>query len=348
VVQLIAQAPKRGAQVSLAATAGLVPFIETLGADPDRLLGPAGIDGAHLDPHRDDSIELSAYVAMMERGAALSHCGNFGLRYGRQFPASEHGVIADVALAAPTIGTALRYFVGLFPLHQEATETACRLEGGLLRLEYRILDWRIYERRQDAELTIAMFLNLLRHAYGPGFVPDEVHFEHPAPSCTAEHEATFGAPVYFGQRTNALLFRPHDLDRAMPHADPARFARLLADIRTRPLKRVAVPLAARVQAEIRSRLPEGYPPVEDVADALGIARWTLQRRLAADGLTYSNAVCTVRRTLAQTYLAEPHLPISTISSLLGYAELSPFSRACRRWFGASPEHLRAGMKCPAA
>jgi AraC-like DNA-binding protein len=78
-----------------------------------------------------------------------------------------------------------------------------------------------------------------------------------------------------------------------------------------------------------------------VAGALGIARWTLQRRLGEMGLSYAESVQEVRKALAGSYLAQPHLSISAIAQLLGYAELSPFSRACKRWFGASPEQIRA-------
>ena len=334
-----------GAQVALVATLGLLPFLDEIGADAGQVMGPAGIDASRLNGASEGSLALSTYVDMMERAAKISRCESFGLRYGRQFPASSHGLVGDIALAAPTIGTALRQFVDLFPLHQEASQVGLRAEGGLLRLEYRILDWRIFDRRQDAELTIAMFQNLLRHAFGPGFVPEEVHFEHPNPGHCGEHEESFGAPVYFGQRTNAIAFRPRDLNRAMPGTDAGRFSRLLAEARMRRLPRGAVPLAERVRGEIRARLPDGYPPMEDVADALGIARWTLQRRLGALGLSYSDTVQQVRQALALSYLAMPHLSISGIGQLLGYAELSPFSRACRRWFGAPPEQMRAARLC---
>ncbi len=331
----------QGAQVALVATLGLLPFLDEIGADADRVMGPAGIDAGRLNGASEESLHLLAYVDMMERAAKVSGCENFGLRYGRQFPPTSHGLVGDVALAAPTIGMALRQFVDLFPLHQEASHVGLRAEGGLLRLEYRILDWRIFDRRQDAELTIAMFQNLLRHAFGPGFVPEEVHFEHPSPGHGAEHEASFGAPVYFGQCSNAIAFRPRDLNRAMPGADAGKFSRLLAEACMRRLPRGAVPLAERVRGEIRARLPDGYPPMDEVADALGVARWTLQRRLAELGLSYSDAVRQVRQALALSYLSLPHLSISCISQLLGYAELSPFSRACRRWFGAPPEQIRA-------
>ncbi len=337
-----AQSSPGSAQVALVATLGLLPFLDEIGADAGQVMEPAGVDPGRLNGASEGSLALSAYVDMMERAARISRCDNFGLRYGRQFPASSHGLVGDIALAAPSIGTALRQFVDLFPLHQEASQVSLRAEGGLLRLEYRILDWRIFDRRQDAELTIAMFQNLLRHAFGPGFAAEEVHFEHPSPGHCAEHEESFGAPVYFGQRTNAIIFRARDLNRAMPGADAGKFARLMAQSRARRLPRGGVPLAERVRGEIRSRLPEGYPPMEEVADALGVARWTLQRRLAEDmGGSYSDAVQQVRQALALSYLALPHLSISSIGQLLGYAELSPFSRACRRWFGAPPEQVRA-------
>ncbi len=330
------------AQVALVAAAGLVPFLVRLGADAERVMGPAGMDAARLDGASQGSVSLAAYVEMMQRAARLSGRDDFGLCYGRQFPASSHGLVGDIALAAPSIGMALRQFADLFPLHQEASELRLGAENGLLRLEYRILDGRILDRRQDAELSLAMFQNLLRQAYGPSFAPEEVHFEHPAPGDNAAHEATFHAPVFFGQRTNALLFRPGDLRRPMPGADAATFSRLTAAAFLRRLP-ARVPLPARLRAEIRSRLPEGSPPMDQVAGALGLARWTLQRRLGDLGQSYADAVQQVRRSLAQSYLAQPHLSISAIAQLLGYAELSPFSRACKRWFGASPEQLRSGL-----
>ena len=51
----------------------------------------------------------------------------------------------------------------------------------------------------------------------------------------------------------------------------------------------------------------------------------------------------VRRDLALAYLKQRHLPFSEIAMLLGYSELSAFSRAFRRWTGASPRAYRVQM-----
>jgi AraC-like DNA-binding protein len=40
---------------------------------------------------------------------------------------------------------------------------------------------------------------------------------------------------------------------------------------------------------------------------------------------------------------QPHIPIADISFLLGYSEVSAFSRAFTGWFGASPQRLRRMM-----
>ena len=67
---------------------------------------------------------------------------------------------------------------------------------------------------------------------------------------------------------------------------------------------------------------------------------SIQRELARVGLTYKTLVQTIRRDLAFAYLRQRHLPLSEIAFLLGYSELSAFSRAVRRWTGRSPKTVR--------
>jgi AraC-like DNA-binding protein len=50
----------------------------------------------------------------------------------------------------------------------------------------------------------------------------------------------------------------------------------------------------------------------------------------------------LRRELALVYVKDASLPLSEIAFLLGYSELSAFSRAFSRWTGQSPRSWRAG------
>jgi AraC-like DNA-binding protein len=47
-----------------------------------------------------------------------------------------------------------------------------------------------------------------------------------------------------------------------------------------------------------------------------------------------------RRSLTRRYLMETSLKLTEIVGLVGYSELSAFSRPARRWFGTSPRNFR--------
>lgn len=322
-----------------AAASGVADFITRQGGHPDDVFTSVGVEEKALG-QPNVALDLRAYVAMMEVAARDTGNDNFGLLFGRQFTPEMLGLIGSIALAAPTLGAALDHLARLFPFHQQATETRFVKDGGLLRLEYRILDGRILERRQDAELTLGMFANVVRAALGPSWMPEEAQFEHPKPEGWRQHEALFDAPAHFGQRTNALVLRDRDLDRRMPGGDMARLTALCGTLVGIAGDTGTPALLDRVKAEVRARLPEGYPYVEDIADALGVARWTLQRRLTDAGLSFSDLVEQVRRDLAAVYIRQRHVPIADIGHLLGYSEVSAFSRAFRRWFGVSPLGMR--------
>ncbi|PKU22065.1 AraC family transcriptional regulator [Telmatospirillum siberiense] len=326
--------------VLAAAASGVSDFISGRGGDAGKVFEQAGVNERCLgDPFL--ALDLSDYCAMMETAAAETGDDNFGLWFGQQFQPRSLGLIGEIALAAPTLGAALDNLASLFPYHQQATETRFTQDAdGLLHLEYRILDGRILERRQDAELTMGMFANVFRSSLGPGWTPEEVHFEHPRPFAWHDHRDAFDAPVYFGQRTNGLVFRNRHLDRRMPKGDLARLTDLRAQLVALAGSTGAPPFLERVRAEIRSRLPEGPPHIEVVAGSMGLARWTLQRRLADQGISFSQLVEEVRRALAAHYVRQPHIPLSDLASQLGYAELSVFSRAFARWFGCAPSRVR--------
>ncbi len=91
----------------------------------------------------------------------------------------------------------------------------------------------------------------------------------------------------------------------------------------------------RVCAAIRARLPEGFPPLETVAQELRIPINVIHRELHFDGTSYTALVETARRDLAIFTCGSGSFRSPNIAFLLGYSELSAFSRAVRRWTGAS-------------
>jgi AraC-like DNA-binding protein len=340
--QPIGLSPTRSPPAVIASAAtGIVEFIEAYGGDIDRIFGSVGIapDTAGSPTLR---LELKSYCQLFEVASSVTKCDNFGLWFGKQFQPRDLGLWGYSAISAPTLGSALRNLVQLFHYHQESSCMSLRRGGdGLIRLEYQIEAPDIVERRQDAELSLGMFLNVFRDCLGQQWNPEEVHFEHPRPLDSHEHEKVFGAPVYFSLPRNALLFRPGIMSEPMPHSD----SKLMAMMQN-CLKQLAgekdkcATIIDRVKAVIRAKLPDGYPALEDVAETLRITPSAIQRKLAGEGSIYKKLVEVVRRELAIAYMKQRHLPFSEIALLLGYSELSAFSRAVHRWTGQSPRACR--------
>ena len=88
-------------------------------------------------------------------------------------------------------------------------------------------------------------------------------------------------------------------------------------------------------------LPHGKANAVEIARLLGMSHRTLARRLAAEGLTFSDIADELKSDLARHYLRDSDQPISQIAWLLGYREVSAFTHAFKRWTGLTPRQARA-------
>jgi len=321
---------------------GLAEFIQHQGGDADRILGECRIDPEQL-AHPTLALNLHQYCDVFEEAARQTGHDNFGLHFGQQFLPQFLGLIGYVGICSDTLGDALTNVSTSFTLHQQASLLRLSCQGDLCRLDYQVQHGPIMHKRQDAESSLGMFANLIRSALGPHWAPEQVEFEHPQPEAWYEHCKAFDAPVLFARGSNALVFRSKILHRPMPGRDPRLLALVLESIR-----RLGAPqppqepgrIVAEVKASIRRHLAEGTPDLEAIAGDLRLPVWSIQRRLAEQGLTFSRLLDQSRRELASWYLQQSSMSLSELALVLGYSEISAFSRAFRRWFGLSPRQWR--------
>jgi AraC-like DNA-binding protein len=332
-----------GPGILSAAATGLDQFIARAGGDPERVFGMSGAGALQLD-QPSSSLGLDTYCRIFEQAAADTRNDVFGLLYGQQFEPMQLGLLGYIALASANVGAAFENAGALFHHHQQRSMLRVVRRGEMSRIEYGIADRAIAARRQDAESSLGMFLNIVRHALGSHWTPAEVHFEHARPDSWSEHERRFGARVQFSRPCNALILRTRDLDTPMPRADSHLLALLKHNLSHMGLAMTEnVSIVDRVAGVIRERLAEGEPSLDDVSRVLDLPNWTLQRRLRVHGCTYQELLVDVRRELALGYLRDPEIQISELAYLLGYSEISAFSRAFHRWMAMSPSEWRRGV-----
>jgi AraC-like DNA-binding protein len=84
-----------------------------------------------------------------------------------------------------------------------------------------------------------------------------------------------------------------------------------------------------------------------VASQLAMSTRTLERRLAAQGLTFNGLVDACRRERALCLLRDTELSMEQVATELGFSGAKNFSRTFRRWYGVTPSRMRK-MPAPAA
>ncbi|MFK8399962.1 AraC family transcriptional regulator [Pseudomonas sp. BGr12] len=328
--------------VLASAAYGFIDFIDAQGGDSDSVLGTVGLDAESLvDP--TTKLPLGPFCRAFEEAARQTQNDNFGLEFGQQFEPGNLGILGYIALSSATLGDALRNMARVFSGHQQGSLLRLVEEGSSCRLEYQILHGSVSHKRQDADSSMAVYTNLIRHALGSRWAPQQVLFEHTRPEAWHKHCQTFDAPVLFGQPRNALVFCRSDLDRAMPNRDARLLDLLLATIQhSLPVGQSSMQddVIECVRREIQLGLDSYDLCLERIAKRMNVPSWTLQRRLSEQGATFTDLVSEVRWRIACDKLAQSRLPISELAIQLGFSEVSAFSRAFKRSLGMSPREWR--------
>lgn len=331
-------------RVLASAADGVVHKIDASGGDVDSIFGCANIRPRDLD-NPFNELDLAKFCALFEQSALQTGNEQFGLEFGADFQPRQLGAIGFAAISSPTLSAALRNVQTYFPAHQGQSSFKLIQSADMLRLTYKILDPRISDKRQDAELSMGMFLNIFRHALGKRWHPLEVWFEHEKMTDCCAHESVFGSPVGFGRSTNALAFRRSDLDTFMPESDPYLFSIIESFLKTRQsLKGNAVDFATLVRSQIKLQLGEVPLTLAEVASMLDLSIYEFQRQLAEHGLSFRDLLSAAREELALHLLADESLPLTEVAAAVGYSELSAFSRAFRKWTGMNPQRYRRSRR----
>ncbi|SET20526.1 AraC-type DNA-binding protein [Marinobacter segnicrescens] len=130
-----------------------------------------------------------------------------------------------------------------------------------------------------------------------------------------------------------------ELEEPESRLSPSQMQRLWQLIQTRILP--SITFSRQVRPLIARHLARGKVKVEEVAAELNMSRHTLYKKLKEENLTFAGLLEDVRREQALNYMNDRDRTLSEVAELLGFSELSAFSRAFKRWMGKSPAEFRA-------
>lgn len=311
----------------------LGPYLSQVGISPDVLEEPSLL------------VEVAQFVEVMEIAAKEQAEDCLGLHMGERLRPQDLGVVGYAIAHAATVEHLLSTYVRYFVVYALGVDMKLEVNDSRASWSYQLTDPGIVVRRQDAEMALVFIHTVIQRGIGDDWQLLEVHFEHDKPKDTSEHRRIFNAPVMFGKPVNALVFDKVLLDRKLKEADQRLFPALQSHLDSVLLTRSEEhDLVAQVSNIIAKSLSTHVPSLAEVAEALGMPTWTLQRRLRDKELVYSQLVTDTRRRLAEAYLKNADMPLMEVAFLLGYSEVSAFSRAFRRWMGKPPLEYRRSLQ----
>jgi AraC-like DNA-binding protein len=173
-----------------------------------------------------------------------------------------------------------------------------------------------------------------------------VQFDFPTPVDTSVFQRAFPGGVQFGANGTFVIFPRRVLHQRRSGANPA-LVRQLAHLAEHCYGTTDddSTWTNRVRRALRTNTAPRLMEFNALAVMLGVPSRGLERRLTREGTTFSSLVDQVLYERAQALLSRPRTTCTQAAETLGYAELSSFNRAFRRWSGGlTPTEYRDRLR----
>lgn len=317
----------------------MLRLIEKHGIDREMFCRTLGIAPEVL---RDVHARLPARLADVGFELAAAQIGDeaFALGAAECWHPSNLGTMAYAWLSSRTLHTGLKRIERFSRLLGSRIRYRCSEESDGVRLTFD-------HGRGDAaigplltDFSLSILIAMCRVNAGKQMSPVGVHLRRPEPADPQPWQAFFGCPITYAQAADGFLLASEVANAPLSSANIPLANTFDAILVEQLSALISDDIVSRCKAHVLQHLTSGTPSAQEVARALGLSQRSLQRRLAAQSLTFQGVVDETRHELARRYLDDPGKSVTEITFLLGFSEQSAFTRALRRWSGMPPSTYR--------
>ncbi len=187
------------------------------------------------------------------------------------------------------------------------------------------------------EFSVATYARLSRQVLGEPPLLREVHFQHTPRFEIERYQKAFGCPVRFSMPMTKMELAARQLFRPSPYANAALLA-AAADRYQQPADWMAEGKLhlAHSYFYLSNEIDKSPPTLDRMSASFGMSERSLRRKLVGEGFPFRELLDRVRQDMCKLYFMEDKRSLSEIALLLGYSDLSAFTRAHKRWYGTAP------------
>jgi AraC-like DNA-binding protein len=316
--------------------AQLLRLVRRWNVTPEQLLDGCEVTEGDLEvPHA--LLPLETMNHLIARARTLTAEPGLGFHLGLQKRASLYGFLGLGVANAASLGDALELAVKFTRVVTNALSLRLRVDGSIAAL--------IVE--EHADLGNVHDVALISFLVGLGQIGNALTGRE----LTRDFELTIPEPHYFyrfahllpgarfAQNLTQIIFDAADLELPVIAADES-WLNLARQQCEEALD--AASFENTIDARVRRVLWNGESnrSFAEVAAELHVSPRTLARRLAEQGHAFSDLVDQERLEKAQLLLRSSRYTIKEVTNRLGYSTTTNFTRAFRRWTGATPAAYR--------
>ncbi|WP_417670598.1 helix-turn-helix domain-containing protein [Roseibium sp.] len=186
-------------------------------------------------------------------------------------------------------------------------------------------------------------LKRIELALGQTPAPVRGHIISPPPKTPSKLQERYQDRITFNAARDAVYFSEEVLATVPVRSDDNLYSIILSQAKKESVSysKHSSP-AIRIADAIAEAMKTGSCTLDDVAQRLAMSPRDVQRTLETEGTSFREMIDEIRRSAATRYLRDTSLPMKEIAFLLGFSEISAFSRAAKNWFGRSPRSFREG------
>jgi AraC-like DNA-binding protein len=320
-------------------------MVRILGVEPARrarlLAGTQISESALLDPTAEASLE--DFLAMFDNAHAICEPG-WTLELSSRFDLAAQGALGFAMVCAPTLAESF----DIMARFGHVRAPWFRLEVYRERSEWGVKIRRQFEVAEhlDVAMVESVLLsgqNLVESVVGNPITEGRFYFDFPAPAWAARYGEFFDGAVIFDADFAGFGMPAAWRDSPCPLADAGMYHAALGRLEMdRRRLDSADYLTARVALLLAGAGDAGLD-LETTAERLNVSRRTLIRRLKEAGTSFGALLAEHRMARATELLANPDISATEVGYRLGYAEPANFTRAFKRWSGATPGAYRKRM-----
>jgi AraC-like DNA-binding protein len=305
----------------------------------DRLCRLSHIDPESLQPGSNQPLSEKQVSDLWLNAVLLSGDELFGLHFGESLQLAALGVVGQLIKSSRTIGEALMIAASLTPMITPLFKIDVARTEGLFTVCF--LPQGVDLAKNPAAAQVHDFLMVFVIHELDGLVmkkikPVSVRYAGVSKNINELERVLRCRPQVTDNKSmisfdagywdNPIITANYDLQQFLFKKNSALQMNVNA----------SASLKDRIFHYLMSNAYLGIVSIDQVALNFNISTRTLQRKLKEEGISFQQVADEVRKSLALEYLHTGAYQLKEISYMLGYNEISAFSRTFKRWTGYSP------------